>query len=160
MQTTNLVPATVEQPPPVRGRRGQTLVEFALTLPLLLLLLLGIIEFGRIFQAWVTLQNAARTAARYAVTGRYDQTIFQNTDAYDADVKNNTGFDANGVPIVQSAATIMDWNPADGYASYSVVNGRVKVCAGRLVPCKKAQTIIREYSPHRTRPGRCGAAAR
>ena len=50
--------------PPTRARphRGQTLVEFALTLPILLLLLFGIIEFGRIFQAWVTLQNAARTA--------------------------------------------------------------------------------------------------
>src|SRR5436190_7967537 len=54
-----------------RPRRGQTLVEFALTLPLLLLLMFGIIEFGRIFQAWVTLQNAARTAARYASTGQF-----------------------------------------------------------------------------------------
>ena len=53
-------------------RRGQTLVEFALTLPILLLLLFGVIEFGRIFQAWVTLQNAARAAARYAVTGQWD----------------------------------------------------------------------------------------
>ncbi len=53
-------------------RKGQTLAEFALTLPILLLLLFGIIEFARIFQAWVTLQNAARTAARYAITGNVD----------------------------------------------------------------------------------------
>jgi hypothetical protein len=39
-------------------RTGQTLAEFAITLPILLLLLFGIIEFGRIFQAWVTLQNS------------------------------------------------------------------------------------------------------
>src|SRR5512142_1919010 len=65
-------------PPPAqtRRRKGQTLVEFALTLPILLLLMFGVIEFGRIFQAWVTLQNAARTAIRYAVTGQYDHTIF------------------------------------------------------------------------------------
>lgn len=55
-----------------KKRKGQTLAEFALTLPLLLLLLFGTIEFARIFQAWVSLQNAARTAARYATTGRYD----------------------------------------------------------------------------------------
>jgi len=55
-----------------RRRRGQTLAEFAITLPILLLLLFGIIEFGRIFQAWVTLQNSARAAARYATTGQYD----------------------------------------------------------------------------------------
>ncbi len=55
-----------------RRRRGQTLAEFALTLPIVLLLMFGIIEFARIFQAWVTLQNAARTAARYAITGQFD----------------------------------------------------------------------------------------
>lgn len=61
-------------------RKGQTLAEFALTLPILLLLTFGIIEFGRLFQAWVTLQNAAREATRYATTGGYDQT------KYDLDV--------------------------------------------------------------------------
>ncbi len=65
---------------PRRKRRGQTLVEFALTLPILLLLFWGIIEFGRLFQAWITIQNAARTAARYAVTGAYDQQIFQDVN--------------------------------------------------------------------------------
>lgn len=59
-----------------RRRKGQTLAEFAITLPILLLLLFGIIEFGRIFQAWVTLQNAARTAARYASTGQYYEDRF------------------------------------------------------------------------------------
>src|SRR5690349_3712363 len=54
-----------------RRRQGQTLAEFAITLPTLLILMFGIIEFGRIFQAWVTLQNSARTAARYASTGQY-----------------------------------------------------------------------------------------
>ena len=58
---------------PSTARRGQTLVEFAISLPLLLLLLFGIIEFGRLFQSWVTLQNAARTAARYTITGTYNE---------------------------------------------------------------------------------------
>ncbi|MBC8100308.1 MAG: pilus assembly protein [Armatimonadetes bacterium] len=64
---------------PYQGRaksRGQTLVEFALTLPILLLVIFSIIEFGRVFQAWVTLQNAARTAARYASTGNVNYGIF------------------------------------------------------------------------------------
>lgn len=62
---------TVESQSP-QGK-GQTLAEFALTLPILLLLLFGIIEFGRLFQSWVTLQNAARTAVRYASTGQYKE---------------------------------------------------------------------------------------
>lgn len=54
-------------------RRGQTLAEFAISLPLLLILLFGVIEFGRMFQAWVTIQNAARAAARYTITGAYNE---------------------------------------------------------------------------------------
>jgi hypothetical protein len=52
------------------------LAEFAITLPILLILVFGVIEFGRVFQAWVTLQNAARTAARYASTGRFNETKY------------------------------------------------------------------------------------
>ncbi|ADX73884.1 TadE-like protein [Pseudarthrobacter phenanthrenivorans Sphe3] len=41
-------------------------VEMAIVLPLLLLLLLGIIEFGRVFNVQVSLTQAAREGARYA----------------------------------------------------------------------------------------------
>lgn len=44
--------------------RGATAVEFALILPILLLLVLGIIEFGRAYQAQTTLSNAARDGVR------------------------------------------------------------------------------------------------
>ncbi len=50
--------------------KGQGLVEFALTLPILLLLILGILEMGRVVWAYITVQAAARDAARYAITGR------------------------------------------------------------------------------------------
>ncbi len=51
------------------GERGTALVEFALVLPLLAVLVFGIIDFGRIFQSWVTLTNAAREGARLGTTG-------------------------------------------------------------------------------------------
>ncbi len=66
----------IEQPRNRKRRQGQTLAEFAITLPTLLILLFGVIEFGRVFQAWVSLQNAARTAARYASTGQYFTDVF------------------------------------------------------------------------------------
>ncbi len=68
-----------QSPPSSRRRRGQTLAEFALTLPLLLLLIFGVVEFGRIFQAWVTIENSAREAIRYTTTGQYDR------ERYDVD---------------------------------------------------------------------------
>ena len=49
--------------------RGQGMVEFAMTLPLLLLLLLGIIEFGRLLFVYSSVISAAREAARYGAAG-------------------------------------------------------------------------------------------
>ena len=50
------------------GGGGQSLVEFALVLPLLLLLVLGGIDFGRVFLGWVSLNNTARIAANFAAS--------------------------------------------------------------------------------------------
>ncbi len=76
-----------------RRRQGQTLAEFAITLPTLLIIMFGIIEFGRIFQAWVTLQNSARTAARYASTGQYFEDQFpMQTILNEAAPSDPTGF--------------------------------------------------------------------
>ncbi|MFP4343991.1 MAG: TadE family protein, partial [Anaerolineales bacterium] len=52
--------------------RGQGLVEFALILPLLLLILLGIFEFGRAFFIYSNLFNAAREGTRYGMTNPRD----------------------------------------------------------------------------------------
>ena len=46
--------------------RGQSLVEFCLVLPMLLLILLFGLDFGRVFLGWVELNNVAREAADYA----------------------------------------------------------------------------------------------
>jgi PKD repeat protein len=46
--------------------RGQSLVEFALVLPVLLLLMLIAIDFGRVFLGWVNVQQMTRIAANYA----------------------------------------------------------------------------------------------
>jgi len=51
----------------VAGQRGAALLEVAMTLPLLLLVSVGIFEFGRAFQTWQVLTNAAREGARVAV---------------------------------------------------------------------------------------------
>lgn len=50
----------------VRDQRGAVAVEFALVFPILVLLVLGIIEFGAGFHAWDATQNAAREGARLA----------------------------------------------------------------------------------------------
>jgi PKD repeat protein len=59
---------SIRRPAGRRRSRGQSLVEFALTLPILLLLLAGGIDFGRVFLGWVSLNNTARIAANYAAS--------------------------------------------------------------------------------------------
>jgi Flp pilus assembly protein TadG len=53
------------------GEEAAQLVEFALVLPMLLLVILGIAEFGFIFQRYEVVTNAAREGARMAVLPGY-----------------------------------------------------------------------------------------
>ena len=58
--------------------RGQSLVEFALVLPILLLIVLAAIDFGRLYLGYVNAQNLARVAANY---GANNATLLATSDA-------------------------------------------------------------------------------
>jgi Flp pilus assembly protein TadG len=60
-----------------RGEGGQALVEFALVLPLLLLILLGIVQFGTVFRDYIALTDATRVGARQASVARSIQPVTQ-----------------------------------------------------------------------------------
>jgi Flp pilus assembly protein TadG len=53
----------------MKSEKGQALVEFALSVMALMLLLLGIIDFGRIFFVYMTMDNAGRETARAVSVG-------------------------------------------------------------------------------------------
>ncbi|MEH7112643.1 TadE family protein [Neobacillus niacini] len=67
----------------MKSESGQSLVEFALILPLLILLLFGIVDFGRTFHAYLTIDHAGREAARAASIGK-DDTQVKSTAVTDA----------------------------------------------------------------------------
>jgi Flp pilus assembly protein TadG len=50
-----------------RSQTGQTAVEFALVLPILILILMGVFDFGRAFYAYSVVANSAREGARAGV---------------------------------------------------------------------------------------------
>lgn len=79
--------------------RGQALVEFALVLPLLALLLVMAIDFGRVFFGWVSLTNAARIGANYA---GYTPNLLTNANERD-----------DYETLIQDAIAGCDLNPAD-----------------------------------------------
>ena len=49
---------------PGKREDGQSLVEFALVVPIFLLVLFSIVDFGMAFHAWITVTNSAREGAR------------------------------------------------------------------------------------------------
>ena len=51
----------------IRNQRGAALLETAITLPIILLVCVSIFEFGRAYQTWQVLTNAAREGARVAI---------------------------------------------------------------------------------------------
>jgi Flp pilus assembly protein TadG len=79
--------------PPVDGApaRGQSLVEFAFVLMPLFIILLGIIQFGFVFNAYVTITNASREAARIATVYIYDASLSktQNDLARNNEIKTS-----------------------------------------------------------------------
>ncbi len=91
---------------PARKPRGpgQAVIEFALVLPLLLLVLLGITEFGRAFYTLNVLTQAAREGARLAAVGG---TL--------AEVETRVGevLDAANVTAASGGITLDGPDPAD-----------------------------------------------
>lgn len=64
-----------------RNKRGQALVEVAILLPILLLILMGIFEFGRVFNAYLIINHASREGARSAALGSDDTEIINKINA-------------------------------------------------------------------------------
>jgi Flp pilus assembly protein TadG len=62
----------------MHDERGQAAVEFALVVPIIIVLLLGIIQVGIAFHDYITLTDAARAGARKAVVDRFsDESVAQ-----------------------------------------------------------------------------------
>jgi Flp pilus assembly protein TadG len=57
-----------------KDQKGQTMVEFALVLPVLLMLILGVIQFGIAFNNYLAVTDAVRAGARKGSVARFIQT--------------------------------------------------------------------------------------
>lgn len=81
--------------------RGQALVEMALLLPVVMLILIGVVEFGRAWQAKQTLTDVAREAARLSVIGDNTMTRARVDSAVRTRIKG-AGFDSSASKLTLS----------------------------------------------------------
>lgn len=100
------------------GEAGQAIIETALVLPLVLLLSVSVFEFGRAFQHWQILTNAAREGARLAtLPNTTDDAIISRVRSY-LDAGRMAEPNTAGVDVVRNAEIAIG---DDATASASVV---------------------------------------
>ena len=143
--------------------RGQSLVEFALVLPILLLLTATALDFGRVYLGYVNLQNMARIAANFAAnnpaawsgTGdakaqlKYQNQILADASASNCDlpvvsgkktapIPTFTDWDADGTPEIGDTASVAltcRFGVITPFIS-NVVGGSLQVSASSVFPVK------------------------
>lgn len=99
----------------IRNDAGQNLVEFALLLPVLMYILMGIIQFGFIFAAYLTLNNAVREAARWGSVYIFNNAL---TAAQNDGVRNDGIVDR----IIASRGILNMAARGSGVATFSTAN--------------------------------------
>lgn len=111
----------------LRSERGAELIEFALVVPMLLLILLGIADFGFMFQRYEVLTNAAREGARVAVLPNGGGTY----STADVRMRVCSYLTTGGVPTTGCPAPT---NPV-----ISVTDTTVPLTGGATLPAKRVQ---------------------
>jgi len=124
-----------------RRSRGQGLVEFALILPILLLIVLGLIEFGRAFFIYTVVSNAAREGARYGIVHPRDP------DGVEDAVYSR-------MVLVPTDTLVLDIYYDDGVARFDdpalIVEGQSRVVVEVEAPFSMITPIIRDIFPPTT----------
>ncbi len=109
----------------VRREDGAALIEAAFTLPIMLLVCVGILEFGRAYQTWQVITNASREGARVAVLPEFsDDSVRARVKTY---LKNGglpaTIVDGTGTKVLITATTI----PIDAAGANTAAAAQIRV---------------------------------
>jgi Flp pilus assembly protein TadG len=127
-----------------RDSRGQSLVEFSLVFPIIVLLIVGFVEIGRAVFAYNTIANAARQGARVA-------TVNQLADVTDCDEKRpiddpyEPHWTIRGCAI--TAASTLGITAANVSVSYAAPPSTTLSCDPTLhVGCIASVTVTYHYS--------------
>ena len=108
----------MQRPTHIRDDSGQTMVEFTLVLPILCVLLFGILEFGIVWNHYVTLTDAVRAGARKAAVSR-ELGAGAAVSATQQAVQNSaTDLDKSKLTPIQVTSTWQHGDPVTVHAEY------------------------------------------
>jgi len=89
-----------------RGDSGQALVEFAMVLPVFLLVFAGMADFAMLFKSYQTSLNAAREGARIAVLQGYDANSYLATKTRAAAYMTTSGLACSSCVFVDPSINV------------------------------------------------------
>ena len=114
-----------------RPGKAQAMVEFALIIPILLLVLVGLLEFGRLFYAWLIIENSTRFGIRYATAGSYNAAYCTDDTPCTADDKEDE-IEAARLPSIidETRRLILGFGYDESLAQTANTYLNVTVCAG------------------------------
>ena len=122
-----------------KDHKGQSLVEFALILPILLILVLGAMDIGRLFFTKMVITNAAREGANHLAYHPGDISGMQAVIAQEADSSTveyadlnitadpETGCCLTGQPVTVTISTTVDLIYEDILALLGMISGPIEL---------------------------------
>jgi Flp pilus assembly protein TadG len=145
-----------------RGSSGQSVAEFALVLPIMLILLLAIVDFARIYTTAMSVESAAREAADFGTSYGAEKWDAINSPITLAEMQTRACVAASNLPDYEgddpAGATVTCTNPSFAYCVTPLVGGTcgalnpADVCEdpNRATPC--AITVTLGYDFHLIAP--------
>jgi TadE-like protein len=142
------------QPPQRHGTSGQSIVEFALVAPIMVVLLFAIIDFARIYTTMMSVESAAREAADYGTTlgaGKWqvgppmDQTVIDMRERACLAASNLSDYTTSGTDADGDGLDDGCTNPSFDYcitAPPSTTCGPVNIADGCEVPTREPPCLV------------------
>lgn len=106
----------------IKNERGQSMVEMALVLPILLMIVFGIIEFGNIYSIKINMNNVVRQAVRTAVVSQLSE----------VELEDNMKADAISLRMLEDNISVCDINRSAGNV-IATLNYNVPLITGQVI---------------------------
>ena len=94
----------------VKDQDGQAMTEFAIVLPVLLLILFGIIQFGIVFNNYIDVTSSARQGARTGAVSRSAGCSGEQTDITQAAQNAGTSLDTSNMTVTSNISALCTAN--------------------------------------------------
>jgi Flp pilus assembly protein TadG len=123
-----------------RDEQGNSMVEFSLMAVTFVMLLLGVIEMGRMILVYTTIAHAAKYGERYAIVHGYLRTGTTNTTATVTDIQTQVQNFSGIAPLITSNV-----NVAVNYPTYTI--GSNTYCGTNAAGCPVQVQVTYPFAP-------------